>query len=75
MQIEELQMAEQNESFRKALLATHDAVITHSIGKTRDADTVLTQREFCARLLKNPRTVASSFDSSKFQELTFGVQL
>lgn len=45
-------MVEQSASFRKALLATQDAALTHSIGKTREADTVLTQREFCSRLMK-----------------------
>jgi Bacteriophage protein GP30.3 len=45
-------MAGQCESFQNALLATQDATITHSIGKTREADTVLTQSEFCSRLMK-----------------------
>ncbi|AXQ68716.1 hypothetical protein HOU00_gp409 [Caulobacter phage CcrPW] len=39
-----------NEGFRKALLATGDAVLTHSIGKRDPRDTVLTQAEFCRRL-------------------------
>ena len=43
---------EQSESFRKALAATGDAVITHSMGKRREAETVLTEREFCSRLMK-----------------------
>jgi hypothetical protein len=45
-------LAGQSESFRGALLATQDAALTHSIGKTKEADTVLTQREFCSRLIK-----------------------
>lgn len=45
-------MFEQSESFRKALMATGNAVITHSLGKNKEADTVLTEREFCARLTK-----------------------
>lgn len=45
-------MLEQSESFRKALLATGDAVITHSIGKHKESETVLTEREFCSRLMK-----------------------
>jgi hypothetical protein len=44
-------MTNQCESFRNALLATQDAVLTHSIGKNKEADTVLTQREFCSRLM------------------------
>lgn len=41
-----------NTSFQKALLATGDATITHSIGKNRENETVLTEREFCSRLIK-----------------------
>lgn len=33
-----------------ALLATKDATLTHSIGKNKITDTVLTTREFCSRL-------------------------
>lgn len=39
-----------NDSFRRALLATGDASLTHSIGKRKPQDTVLTEREFCRRL-------------------------
>jgi predicted NAD-dependent protein-ADP-ribosyltransferase YbiA (DUF1768 family) len=42
----------QNEGFKKALLATGDAVLTHSMGKSNDSQTVLTEREFCSRLTK-----------------------
>lgn len=41
----------QNQGFRKALLATNNAVLTHSIGKRDASHTVLTQSEFCARLM------------------------
>lgn len=41
-----------NESFRKALLASGDANLTHSIGKSNMNETVLTTREFCSRLTK-----------------------
>ena len=40
----------QNSGFRKALLATGDAVLTHSIGKSNPSETVLTKAEFCNRL-------------------------
>ena len=40
----------QNASFQKALLATGTAVLTHSIGKTKITETVLTRSEFCSRL-------------------------
>ena len=39
----------QNSSFQKALLATGDAVLTHSIGKSDATQTVLTRAEFCSR--------------------------
>ena len=42
----------QNESFSKALLATGDSVLTHSIGKNKPTETVLTRAEFCSRLTK-----------------------
>jgi len=45
-------MLEQSESFRKALLATGDAVLKHSIGKRDAAETVLTEREYCSRLTR-----------------------
>ena len=42
----------QNMSFRNALLATGSAVLTHSIGKNKIEETVLTRQEFCSRLIK-----------------------
>jgi hypothetical protein len=41
-----------NASFKRALLATGKAVITHSIGAGKEAQTVLTRSEFCTRLMK-----------------------
>jgi len=41
-----------NEGFKKALLATKDAVLTHSIGKNDASHTILTEKEFCNRLMK-----------------------
>jgi len=41
-----------NSGFRKALLASNDSVITHSIGKRKEKDTILTIREFCGRLMR-----------------------
>lgn len=40
----------QSESFRNALIASGDAVFTHSMGKSNPSDTVLTERELCSRL-------------------------
>lgn len=39
-----------NEGFKKALLATGNSALTHSIGKTKQSETVLTRTEFCSRL-------------------------
>lgn len=41
-----------NKKFQKALLATGDAKLTHSIGKSSPTDTILTKVEFCSRLMK-----------------------
>ena len=43
---------QQNEGFRKALEASKPGILTHSIGKTKENETVLTQSEFCGRLMK-----------------------
>ncbi len=40
----------QNIKFQRALLATDNAVLKHSIGKRKKNETVLTQQEFCSRL-------------------------
>lgn len=42
----------ENTGFRKALEATGNATLTHSIGKNKISETVLTTREFCSRLTK-----------------------
>ena len=42
----------ENSGFRKALEATGDANLTHSIGKNKISETILTTREFCSRLMK-----------------------
>ena len=39
-----------NESFQRALLATGNAILTHTIGKRKETETILTAREFCSRL-------------------------
>jgi len=45
-------MFAQNDSARRALLATNDAVLTHSLGKAKPSETVLTRSEFCSRLMR-----------------------
>ena len=41
-----------NKSFKKALLVTGCATLTHSMGKTKISETVLTKQEFVSRLTK-----------------------
>lgn len=41
-----------NTSFQKALLATGSAILTHSIGKRKENETVLTIQEFLSRLYR-----------------------
>jgi hypothetical protein len=45
-------MYEQSESFRRALKASGNSTLTHSIGRTKQSETVLTVKEFCSRLMK-----------------------
>lgn len=40
-----------NESFKKALLSTGNATLKHSIGKSDPHKIVLTEKEFCSRLM------------------------
>lgn len=42
----------ENEKFKKALKASGNATLTHSIGKNKISETVLTKQEFCSRLVK-----------------------
>lgn len=41
-----------NKSFKKALLATGNATLTHSMGRTKISETVLTKQEFVSRLTR-----------------------
>lgn len=45
-------MFDQNAKARKALMATQNAVLKHSIGWHKANETVLTRSEFCGRLTK-----------------------
>ena len=40
----------ENYSFRRALLATQNATLTHNMGKKKPSETVLTKNEFTSRL-------------------------
>lgn len=39
-----------NEGFKKALLSTGNAVLTHTLGRKKINETILTANEFCSRL-------------------------
>lgn len=43
---------DQCDNFRKALEATKGCTLTHSIGKRKETETILTIQEFCSRLTK-----------------------
>lgn len=51
-----------NDGFCRALLASGDAVLTHSMGRRDAHDTVLTRREFCSRLTKLRRELKLARD-------------
>ena len=40
-----------NKKARKTLLSTQHANLTHSIGRSKKSETVLTKQEFCSRLM------------------------
>ena len=41
-----------NDGFKRALLSTQNANLTHTIGKDKESETILTKKEFCSRLMK-----------------------
>lgn len=54
-------MLDQSESFRKALLASGDATLTHEIGRANPHDTVLTKAEFCGLLTRLRRVAKETY--------------
>lgn len=54
-----------NESFRKALLATGNAELKHSIGRSNPKETVLTEREFVSRLMALRKHIQNGNKSHK----------
>ena len=55
----------QNDKARRALLATQKANLTHSIGRNKKNETVMTKQDFCSRLM-NIRKMLNAEDSLKF---------
>ena len=56
-----MEMAKQSASFQNALKAAQNAVFKHSIGKSKESETVLTEREFCKLLNVCREWVNSTF--------------
>ena len=54
-----------NDGFKRALLATGNATLTHSIGKADPHDTILTRREFCSRLERIREQLATEVATSR----------
>lgn len=55
-----------NKSFQKALLATGNATLTHSIGKNNISETVLTKQEFCSRLTYIRKNLLDGENNEKY---------
>ena len=58
-------MFTENQKARKALLASGNAVLKHSMGSRKISETVLTRREFCSRLTK----IRAELKASEFIDL------
>lgn len=58
----------QDKSFHKALVATNGATLTHSIGKNKINQTILTEREFIS-FLNFFRSVDPNDENNSFREL------
>lgn len=41
-----------NDGFKRAILATQNATLTHSMGRSKKNETVLTEQEFCSNLYR-----------------------
>lgn len=64
-----IELAKNNENFRQALIDTKDLILTHHIGKNEILETVLTQKEFCARLMKLRKLINNKTDLSNISRL------
>lgn len=64
-----LSMAKCNEKFRQALLDSGDLILTHRMGKSSEYDTVLTQAEFCNRLMKLRNLLRKGTDLNTVKKL------
>lgn len=62
-------IASQSAGFSQALLDTKDLILTHTIGHSHKRDTVLTQQEFCQRLMKLRTLLRRGVDLSTMSKL------
>jgi hypothetical protein len=64
-----IELAFTNEKYRQALLDTGDMILTHHIGRTSKSETVLTQNEFCSRLMKIRKLLRNGSDLTSVKRL------
>ena len=64
-----IELAKQNENYCQALLDTKDLILTHHIGRSNESETVLTQNEFCSRLMKLRKLLKNGVDLSGVKRL------
>lgn len=60
----------ENTGFKNALMATNNAVLTHSLGKSKKSETILTAKEFCSRLT-HLRDIGKLPEKKQVQEKLF----
>jgi len=64
-----IELAKANEKYRQALLDTKDLILTHHIGRSSEMETVLTQNEFCSRLMKLRKLIRNGVDLDGVKKL------
>ena len=57
-----LALANASEKWKQALLDTGDLILTHHIGRNNEMETVLTQNEFCSKLMKIRKLMRNNVD-------------
>jgi hypothetical protein len=63
-------LAYNNDGFQRALLASGNGSLTHSIGRKKPKETILTQNEYCSRLMWiRDRLRSDSLEIIKWEEI------
>lgn len=65
----------QNEEFKQALIDTGEVLLTHSMGRAKKNDTILTESEFCGRLMAIRKILLNGGDISKYTSLVASKRL